>query len=90
MENKETILELRKRAEQELFLLFGVPKAEITESKIMFMVGLYQTNVDVMELAISMMQEDWEKVHPSMPGNDVEEDSEETRCQKKWDRGRIR
>lgn len=79
----DDILELRKRAEQELIALFGVKPSEITESKIMFMVGLYQTDVDTMELAVSMMQKEWEDVHPSEPGNDVEE-TEEYRARKRW------
>jgi hypothetical protein len=83
---KESILDLRKRAEAELFVLFGVPREEITESAIMYLVGCYQTGVDTVELAASMIAKDYEEIYPSQPGNDVEEETEEEKAKRRWEK----
>jgi hypothetical protein len=49
------ILELRERAKRDLTTLFGEKPEDITESAIMYLVGCYLTNVDIVGLAIGMM-----------------------------------
>lgn len=83
--NKPDILRLRARAERELFVLFGLPLSEITEARIMYMVGLYMTDVDTLSLAFSMMNKDYESLYPSEPGNDIEE-TEEEKSKRRWEK----
>lgn len=55
---KSNILELRERAKADLRVLFGKKEEEFTESAIMYLVGCYQTDVDVTGLAIAIMEKE--------------------------------
>lgn len=80
---KESILELRKKAEDELIALFGVKPKDITEEKIMYMIGLYNMDIDTMELAVSMMQKEWGAIYPTTPNEDIDE-TEEEKAKRRW------
>jgi hypothetical protein len=82
---KTDILALRKRADAELRLLFGIK--DPSESQIMYMVGLYMVNADTVGMAISSLEKDWEMIHPSYPDADEPEESEEIKAQKRWEKG---
>jgi hypothetical protein len=77
------ILEMRDRAKKELFVLFGKKPEEITESMIMYMVGLYTTDVDTVGLAIEMMNK--ELFECPITGEDKTEYSEEEKAQRRWE-----
>lgn len=85
---KETVEQLRERAKTDLRVLFGVNGNEISEALIMFMVGLYNTGVDVVQLALNMSNTaEWERIHPSSSQGDGEflEESEESKAQRRWE-----
>lgn len=81
---KLDILELRERAKKELLVLFGKKPADQTESDIMYLVGLYQMGVDTLSLAVGLKEPDYEHLYPSEPGNDVTEESEEQKAERRW------
>jgi hypothetical protein len=78
------ILELRKRAESELRVLFG--QENPTETQIMYLVGLYMADVDTVSIAINMMNKEWEELYPTSPGMDEPEESEEQKAKARWEK----
>ena len=82
MEND--ILELRERAKRDLTTLFGEKPEDITEESIMYLVGCYQTDVDVVGLAIGMMDKKGYFECP-ITGEDTTEYTEEEKAQRRWE-----
>ena len=84
MSKRADILELRDRAKRDLKILFGIKPEEITESAIMYLVGLYMTDVDVVALAIEGM--DKSIFECPITGEDKTEYNEEEKAQRRWER----
>jgi hypothetical protein len=82
------ILELRERAIRDLTNLFGEKPEDITESAIMYLVGCYQTDVDIVGLAIGMMDRKGYFECP-LTGEDTTEFSEEELSKRRWERAKL-
>lgn len=81
------ILELRQRAIRDLTTLFGEKPEDITESAIMYLIGCYQTDVDVVGLAIGMMEKKGYFECP-ITGEDKTQYTEEELAQRRWEQAR--
>lgn len=89
MSNQDDILVLRERAKRDLTTLFGEKPEDITESAIMYLVGCYQTDVDIVGLAIGMMDKKGYFECP-ITGDDTTEYTEEELAQRRWEQAKSK
>lgn len=82
----DNILELRERAKRDLTTLFGEKPEDITESAIMYLVGCYQADVDIVGLAIGMMDKKGYFECPTTGDDITEMLSEEEKASRRFER----